>query len=106
MFRLIALGSLLVGFLALTVFAVQHHGYAGFFDLALANWATRLLFVDLVIALGLCAVWMVQDARSRGAAFAPYLLLTLFLGSTGPLLYLILRQPQPAATQGLARSST
>jgi hypothetical protein len=83
-------------FLGLTAFAVHQHGYVGFFELAMANWATRLMFVDLTIALGLFTVWMVQDARARGRSWLPYALVTLFFGAAGPLLYL-LRRPEPAA---------
>ncbi len=87
----ILLSIVLAGFLALTAVAVAAHGYAGFFELAAANWATRLLFVDLSIALALITVWMYFDARERGASFLPYALLTLTFGAAGPLLYLIRR---------------
>ncbi len=64
-------------------------GLATIRPLASANWATRLLFVDLTISLSLIAVWMYLDSRERGKPFLPYVLVTLFLGSAGPLLYLI-----------------
>ena len=81
----------LAGFLALTAVALAAHGYLGFFELAAANWATRLLFVDLSITLTLITVWMYFDARERGAGFLPYVVLTLTFGAAGPLLYLIRR---------------
>ncbi len=87
----------LVLFLGLTAWAVYQHGYVGFFELALANWATRLMFVDLSIALALFTVWMVQDARARGGRWLPYALVTLLLGAAGPLLYLIRRSEPEAA---------
>ena len=87
----ILLSIVLAGFLALTAVAVAAHGYVGFFELATANWATRLLFVDLSIALVLITVWMYFDARERGASFLPYALVTLAFGAAGPLLYLIRR---------------
>ncbi len=62
----------------------------------MANWATRVMFFDLSIALGLFVVWMVQDAHARGGSWLPYALVTLFFGAAGPLLYLI-RRPEPAA---------
>ena len=78
-------------FIGLTAWAIYQHGYVGFFELAMANWATRLMFVDLSIALTLSVVWMVQDARARGGSWLPYALVTLFFGAAGPLLYLISR---------------
>jgi hypothetical protein len=88
----IVLWLVLIDFTALTAYAVLQHGYLGFFELALANWATRLVFADLAIALALIAAWMLRDARERGAAVWPYLALTLAFGSAGPLLYLIRRE--------------
>jgi hypothetical protein len=85
----LGLSVLLADFLALTAYAVYHYGYIGFFELATANAATTLALVDLVIALSLVVVWMVRDARARGVSVAPYVLLTLVLGSAGPLAYLI-----------------
>jgi hypothetical protein len=55
----------------------------------LANAATAAVFIDLVIALTMVAVWMIHDAAQRGATVLPYLLLMPFLGSMGPLIYLI-----------------
>jgi Protein of unknown function DUF2834 len=104
--RQILLWLVLVDFAALTVYAVIQHGYLGFFELAMANWATRLVFADLGIALSLIAVWMVRDARQRGAGFWPYLVLTLVLGSAGPLLYLIRREAAQARGLAPARSAT
>lgn len=102
--RQILLWLVLVDFAALSAYAVVQHGYLGFFELAMANWATRLLFADLCIALSLIAVWMVRDARERGASFWPYLVLTLALGSAGPLLYLIRREGAGVRELAPARS--
>ena len=96
----IALAVVLADFVAFTAFAVYQHGYLGFFALALANTATAQVLIDLVIALSLVTVWMWRDARDRGVSLLPYLLLTLTLGSIGPLLYLIRRAGSEATDHG------
>lgn len=93
------LAIVLVCFLGLAAVAVIEHGYLGFFELVGANSATRLLMLDLVIALTLIMVWMWRDAEQRGAgglSIAPYALATLFFGSAGPLLYLLRRKSENA----------
>jgi predicted anti-sigma-YlaC factor YlaD len=93
----VILGLVLAVFLGLTAVAVMEHGYLGFFELAGANSATRLLMVDLVITLSLVLVWMWRDAEksgSSGMSIAPYAIVTLFFGAAGPLLYLLRRKPQ------------
>ncbi len=92
--RQILLGLILADFLALTAVVLYQHGYVGFFELAFANSATTLLFADLVIVLGLAAVWMWQDARERGVRVLPYLAIGALFGAAGPLLYLIVREHQ------------
>ena len=79
----------LADFSALTAYAVYVHGFLGFFELVFANVATITLFADLFIALSLVMIWMWNDAKRRGLSPLPYVLLTLALGSVGPLLYLV-----------------
>jgi hypothetical protein len=81
----------LVGLAALNAYGVYLYGPVGFMRLMLANAAGVAAFVDLVIALTMVAVWMIRDAAQRGVNPLPYLLLTLFAGSIGPLIYLIVR---------------
>jgi hypothetical protein len=97
----IGLGIILVDFIALNAWVIYQYGYVGFFTAMFANIATIAVFVDLTIALSLIAYWMWQDARKEGRAFLPYFLLTLTLGSVGPLLYLI-RRVGSESTQGHA----
>ena len=87
----IALAVVLADHAALTVYAVAQYGFVGLFDAAFANAATIQVFADLVIALSLVVAWMWQDAREQNISPIPYALLTLGLGSIGPLLYLIRR---------------
>ena len=87
----IALLFVLADFSGLTAYAVAQHGLVGVFELMFANTATITLAVDAAIALSLVAAWMWADARRRGVTALPYLLLTMTLGSVGPLLYLVRR---------------
>lgn len=91
----LGLEAVLLGFSALTAYAVYQHGYIGFFEqLLTTSSVTVATFVDLSIALGLIVLWMWQDARERGVSPLPYLVLTFALGSVGPLLYLLRRASQ------------
>jgi hypothetical protein len=89
----ILLGIVLAAFGFETAWAIAQFGYVGFFENLLnAGFPTMLVAFDLVIALSLVAAWMWSDARERGATLWPYLVLTVALGSVGPLLYLIRRE--------------
>jgi hypothetical protein len=103
------LGLLLVlaDFAAFEAYAVWKYGVVGLFQLVLANAATGVAFADLCIALGLIIFWMWGDARERGASVVPYVLMTLGLGSVGPLAYLIRREGQlrPVRAARLATAS-
>ncbi|HUI27102.1 MAG TPA: DUF2834 domain-containing protein [Candidatus Kryptonia bacterium] len=87
----IGIGVVLADFVALNAYVVYQYGYVGFIELVTANAATTAALVDLVIALSMVTVWMVRDARERGVSSIPYVILTLVLGSVGPLLYLFRR---------------
>ncbi len=86
---------LLVDFVALNVYAFATAGLDGLwtFLAEMGPWGW-VLAADLVLALGLCMVWMYGDARRRGTSSAPEMALTALTGSVGPLLYLVRR---PAA---------
>jgi len=85
------LEAVLFGFSALTAYAVYQHGYIGFFEMMLSNAVTITAFADLIISLGLIILWMRRDARDYNIALFPYIIMTIALGSVGPLLYLIRR---------------
>jgi hypothetical protein len=88
----IGLSVVLAAFTLLTAEAVYQYGYVGFFEAALSNVAGVTLMVDLTISLGLVLLWMARDAKRVGMSVVPYAVLTLTLGSVGPLLYLIRRE--------------
>jgi hypothetical protein len=100
----ILLAVVLVDFLALTAWVLAQYGFVGFYRWALHNSATTLMLVDLSISLVLVMAWMRRDARERGVSVLPYLLLTLAIGSAGPLLYLLRRgNSEPRLAAGAAR---
>jgi hypothetical protein len=88
------IGIVLADFAVLNVWAAMQYGYVGVFREVLSTLPGILVSVDLTIALTLVAIWMWNDAKRRGIAVVPYLVVGLFLGSVGPLLYL-LRRPDP-----------
>ena len=100
----LVLSIVLAGFATLTAVAVYDYGYIGFFEVVLSNAVGLTCLADLTIALTLFLLWMQRDAKEIGLATLPYLILTLALGSVGPLLYLIRREGKLAArTAGVAR---
>jgi hypothetical protein len=98
----IGLGLVLIDFVALTAYAVYHHGYLAFFDFQTMNAIQVQIFVDLIIALTIVLGWMWRDAKSRGISPIPYVVMTLFLGSIGPLVYLIRREATESQSVGAA----
>jgi hypothetical protein len=101
----IGLSLVLADFVALTGYAVYHYGYGAFLELPFTNAIAAQVCIDLVIALSFVVVWMWRDARARGVSPIPYVVITLFLGSIGPLVYLIRREatePHPAAVPARA----
>jgi hypothetical protein len=99
----------LVDFAAFSAWVVARYGYVGLFAQALANPATIQVLLDLVIALTLVMAWMWRDAKKHDINPLPYVVLTLALGSIGPLAYLVRRLgraeavlPEPATRAGAA----
>jgi hypothetical protein len=90
-------GGIFVLFAALNLYALGVDGIKGLGEALVAGNAwNRVLGVDLLIALGLVLTWLWRDAREHGRSPLPYVLVTMFTGSLGPLLYL-LRRPSPAS---------
>ena len=90
--RLFAAAAAFVVFTAYTVWVMLGHGVLGFITLALREpWGLQLL-LDLMTMLVLFALWVYQDAKSRGLPVWPWVLLTLVMGSMGALAYLVHRE--------------
>lgn len=84
-----ALTLVLLVFGALSAYVVWQVGLWAVWVDNLNHPAGQQVFADLVIALSLVMVWMWHDARRTGRTVWPWLLLTLVVGSFGPLLYLL-----------------
>lgn len=87
--------KLLVSMLAIvalgvvTALALMEGGYTGIVEAGLANWGSRQILLDLVIACSMILLWMFHDASKHQRNPWPYMVFTLFLGSFGPLLYVL-----------------
>jgi hypothetical protein len=92
---------ILAAFGAYSGFVVYQVGYLGILHSHLSNAGGIQVLCDLTISLTLVCIWMVGDARRQGRNPWPYLAATLFLGSFGPLLYLLLR-PRPGKPRSLS----
>ncbi|HKY90224.1 MAG TPA: DUF2834 domain-containing protein [Nevskiaceae bacterium] len=87
--RSLLLVAVLLAFGALTSLALVEHGYLGIIEYHFPSSAGWQVAADLVIACTLAMIWMVVDARRSGRNPWPYVAVTVFFGSFGPLLYLL-----------------
>ena len=92
-------------FSAFTFWVLAQTGLVGFYEQLLGTPAGMQVFADIAIALVLVLTWLWRDAQANGRRFWLYAVLTLALGSIGPLLYLLLmpagaRSAQHTALQG------
>jgi hypothetical protein len=97
----IALWCVLGDFVALTAYAVYAEGYFAFMSVgwefaSSGVWGAQIV-IDFLIALSVALGFVIADARKRGVAYWPFLLMTLTLGSIGPLAYLIHRERATSA---------
>ena len=95
--RLIVLVAVIAGFALLTALALMDVGYFGILKPHFLSWGAGQVFADLVIALTLACIWMVNDARERGMSAWPFVAITLVVGSFGPLAYLVMRELRSTA---------
>lgn len=95
----------LIPFTLLTAYAVAQVGYIGIFDYHRHSPAGWQVFADLVIALLLVLSYLVPEARKAGRNPWPWVVLTLFLGSFGPLLYLVFGDREARRESQIERES-
>jgi len=89
---MIALLVVIAGLGVLTTLALMDAGFLGILAPHFRSWGGAQVFTDLVILAVLACVWMIEDARERGLASWPFVLITIVAGSFGPLLYLVVRE--------------
>lgn len=87
---------ILILFGALTIAALWRHGYWGILAPHFQSFGGGQVLMDLVIALTLVMVWMWHDAKATGRTVWPWIIVTLLLGSFGPLGYLLTRKSTKA----------
>jgi hypothetical protein len=80
----------LIALSIITALALWYDGLWGILAPNFQSFGEFQVFFDLIIALGLFIVWMWRDALNAGRNPWPWLLITLSVGSFGPLIYLIL----------------
>jgi hypothetical protein len=100
--RLITLLVVIAGFGVLSTIALMDVGYIGIVAPHFHSWGGAQVFADLVILAVLACRWMVEDARRRGMRAWPFILVTVFFGSFGPLSYLIAREMRSASPRTAA----
>jgi len=105
--RFLVLVCVILAFGVLTALALSDVGYLGLIEMHLESWGGAQVLVDLVIVSLLACIWMVRDARERGLAVWPFVLITVLAGSFGPLAYLAVRElratgPHPAKSSAIA----
>lgn len=88
--------AIFLPFAAYSSYVLVQVGYWGIFE-AHFHPAGMQVLSDLVIACTLLMVWMWRDAAASGRNVWPFLVLTLTMGSIGPMLYLLLA-PQKVGT--------
>ncbi len=89
-FNLLALGLVFAAFGAYSLYALWAVGYVGIWQAGMASVGAWQLLLDFVLMSLIALAWLVQDARRTGRKAWPFVVMTLAVGSFGPLLYLLL----------------
>ena len=90
--KVLALLVVIALFGILTGLALNEVGYFGILLPHFRSWGGGQVFADLCISLTLILIWLLPDAKKQGIPAWSFVLLTLSLGSSGPLFYLLLRE--------------
>jgi hypothetical protein len=91
--RFLVVLAVLIAFTILSRMAVQATGgFIALWKLGFSSIGNLQILIDLMIACVFALAWMWDDAKKRNAVLWPFFLVTLALGSFGPLSYLLLRE--------------
>ncbi len=104
--RIFVLFLVIAAFGVLSALALMDVGYFGILAPHFRSWGEGQVLADLVILAALACVWMRRDARALGLPAWPFVLATVFLGSFGPLSYLVVREWRARRAQATASSMT
>ena len=90
--RQLLIGAVLLAFTAFSLVVIGEVGYFGLWQAGFASKASLQILLDLCISCGLGGLWLIGDAKRRGATAWPWLTAVLALGSIGLLAYLFVRE--------------
>jgi hypothetical protein len=90
--RLLLLVVVIGLFGAASALALREVGYFGILEPHFKSFGEFQVLADLAILAVLGCIWMTEDARARGVASWPFVVVTVFAGSFGVLLYLVTRE--------------
>lgn len=79
------------------LYVMNQVGYWGIWINNLNHPAGQQVLADLFIALSMVMVWMWRDAKATGRNVWPWIIVTLAVGSFGPLVYLLTRKRTQSA---------
>jgi hypothetical protein len=85
----IALWLVTAAFVSFSLWVLMQIGYFGIWQGGFASLGSTQITLDLIIACTLVMGFIARDCRARGRAWWPWALMTLVLGSIGPLVYLL-----------------
>ena len=93
-FEKIAIIGVLIPFSIISFLAVKNVGIIGIFQGIFHDFGSLQIYCDLSIACGLILIWMYKDAKLKKRHFLGWMLLSLTIGSFGPLLYLLFEKKE------------
>lgn len=85
-------GFMFIAVFGYTAYVIATDGYISIVHAAMASPAAIQITLDLVAALLLVVMWIYKDARNLNSNPWPWIIGTCMLGTSVPLLYLVIRE--------------